>query len=107
MTTVLLVKLGISNLSVSTTDIRYISGSDDAVGDTFSRISEIGLINFNNLCGLAQDQFSYQELQSLMGSRTTRLELRPMYFASYEKLFYYPWALCSGCHETLPSTSFQ
>ncbi|GBL87745.1 hypothetical protein AVEN_81354-1 [Araneus ventricosus] len=77
---------------ISQIDIRYIAGSDNVVADTFSRISEITLLNFNNFRGLAEDQFSDQELQSLMGSGTG-LELRPMLFASSEELFFmYSWA---------------
>ncbi|GBM51606.1 hypothetical protein AVEN_146257-1 [Araneus ventricosus] len=67
--------------------MRYIAGGDNVVADTFSRISQINLLNLNDLSGLAEDQFSDHELQSLMGSGTG-LELRPMYFASSIKPLY-------------------
>ncbi|GBN12077.1 Transposon Ty3-I Gag-Pol polyprotein [Araneus ventricosus] len=74
-------------ISQFTTDIRYIAGRNNVVADTFSRISQIDLLNLNDFSGLADDQFSDPELQSLMGSGTG-LELRPMYFASSEKPLY-------------------
>ncbi|GBM51745.1 hypothetical protein AVEN_175312-1 [Araneus ventricosus] len=74
-------------ISQFTTGIRYIAGSDNVVADTFSRILQINFLNLNDFSGLAEDQFSDHELQSLMGSETG-LELRPMYFASSEKPLY-------------------
>ncbi|GBM50424.1 Retrovirus-related Pol polyprotein from transposon opus [Araneus ventricosus] len=65
-------------ISQFTTDIRYIAGRNNVVADTFSRISQINLLNSNDFSGLAEDQFSDPELQSLMGSGSG-LELRPMY----------------------------
>ncbi|GBL77508.1 hypothetical protein AVEN_41888-1 [Araneus ventricosus] len=67
--------------------MRYIAGRDNVVDDTFSRISQVNLLNLNDFSGLIEDQFSDPELQSLMGSGTS-LELRPMYFASSEKSLY-------------------
>ncbi|GFT08138.1 retrovirus-related Pol polyprotein from transposon opus [Trichonephila clavipes] len=80
-------------ISQFTTDIRYIAGSDNVVADTFSRISQIDLLNSNDYSHLSEDQSSDLELQSLMGS-ATGLELRPMYFAHSDKPFIvmYPWA---------------
>ncbi|GFW42130.1 retrovirus-related Pol polyprotein from transposon 17.6 [Trichonephila clavipes] len=74
-------------ISQFTTDIRYIEGSDNVVADTFSRISQIDLLNSNDYSRLSEDQSSDLELQLLMGS-ATGLELRPMYFAHSDKLFY-------------------
>ncbi|GFX34522.1 transposon Ty3-I Gag-Pol polyprotein [Trichonephila clavipes] len=74
-------------ISQFTTDIRYIAGSDNVVADTFSRISQIDLLNSNDYSRLSEDQSSDLELQSLMGS-ATGLELRPMYFAHSDKPFY-------------------
>ncbi|GBO09086.1 hypothetical protein AVEN_95079-1 [Araneus ventricosus] len=70
--------------SPSTTDIRYITGSDNLVANTFSRISESNLLHFNNFRVAAEGQYSYEELQSLMDSGT-RLEFKPLYFTSSEK----------------------
>ncbi|GFW39668.1 transposon Tf2-9 polyprotein [Trichonephila clavipes] len=74
-------------ISQFTTDIRYIAGSDNVVADTFSRFSQIDLLNSNDYSRLSEDQFSDLELQSLKGS-ATGLELRPMYFAHSDKSFY-------------------
>ncbi|GFV16801.1 transposon Tf2-9 polyprotein [Trichonephila clavipes] len=74
-------------ISQFTTDIRYIVESDNVVADTFSRISQIDLLNSNDYSRLSEDQSSDLELQSLMGS-ATGLELRPMYFAHSDKPFY-------------------
>ncbi|GBN14599.1 hypothetical protein AVEN_25810-1 [Araneus ventricosus] len=71
-------------ISQFTTDMRYIAGRDNVMADTFSRISQINLFDLNDLNGLAEDQFSDHELQSLRGSGTG-LEL--MYFASFENHF--------------------
>ncbi|GFW54361.1 retrovirus-related Pol polyprotein from transposon opus [Trichonephila clavipes] len=62
-------------------------GSDNVVADTFSRISQINLLNSNDYSRLSEDQSSDLELQSLMGS-ATGLELRPMFFAHSDKSFY-------------------
>ncbi|GBM77769.1 Retrovirus-related Pol polyprotein from transposon opus [Araneus ventricosus] len=77
----------LEHISQYTTDIRYISGRDNVVADTFSRIPQINLVNLNDFSGLAEDQFSDYKLQSLMGTGTG-LELRPMFFASSEKPLY-------------------
>ncbi|GBN13780.1 hypothetical protein AVEN_258378-1 [Araneus ventricosus] len=74
-------------ISHFTTDMCYIAGSDNVVSDAFSRISQINLLNLNDFSGLSDDQFSYPELQSLMGSGTC-LELRTIYFALSEKPLY-------------------
>ncbi|GBN62387.1 hypothetical protein AVEN_139000-1 [Araneus ventricosus] len=71
-------------ISPFTTDIRYITGSDNLVANTFSRISESNLLHFNNFRVSAEDQYSDEELQSLMDSGT-RLEFKPLYFTSSEK----------------------
>ncbi|GFT43484.1 hypothetical protein TNCV_815291 [Trichonephila clavipes] len=71
-------------ISQFTTDIRYIAGSDNVVADTFSRISQIDLLNSNDYSRLSEDQSSDLELQSFMGS-ATGLELRPMHFAHSDK----------------------
>ncbi|GFT32760.1 transposon Tf2-6 polyprotein [Trichonephila clavipes] len=74
-------------ISKFTTDICYIARSDNVVADTFSRISQIDLLNSNDYSRLSEDQSSDLERQSLMGS-ATGLELRPMYFAHSDKPFY-------------------
>ncbi|GBN07535.1 Retrovirus-related Pol polyprotein from transposon 17.6 [Araneus ventricosus] len=43
-------------ISQFTTDIRYIAGRDNVVADTFSRISQINLLNLNDFSGLAEVQ---------------------------------------------------
>ncbi|GBM83303.1 Retrovirus-related Pol polyprotein from transposon opus [Araneus ventricosus] len=55
-------------ISQFTTNILYAAGRDNVVADTFSRISQINLLNLNDFSGLAEDQFSDPELQSLMDS---------------------------------------
>ncbi|GFY21421.1 retrovirus-related Pol polyprotein from transposon opus [Trichonephila clavipes] len=54
---------------------------------TFSRISQIDLLNSNDYSRLSEDKSSDLELQSLMGS-ATGLELGPVYFAHSDKTFY-------------------
>lgn len=74
-------------ISQFTTDIRFISGTDNVVADTFSRIAEISFSKFNNYQSLADDQQSNDELKKLMEDGTG-LEIKPMYFALSDKPLY-------------------
>ncbi|GFW77977.1 transposon Ty3-I Gag-Pol polyprotein [Trichonephila clavipes] len=75
--------LGFFSRKLSATEKKYSTFDPD----TFSRISQIDLLNSNDYSRLSEDQSSDLELQSLMGS-ATRLGLRPMHVAHYDKPFY-------------------
>lgn len=65
-------------ISQFSTEIRYIQGSSNTVADTLSRIQEICLPSSLNFNDIATGQSGDVELQNLITSNTTSLNLQPL-----------------------------
>ena len=61
-----------------TTDIRHISGEDNVIADTLSRINDVHTATVINTEDLAQDQEQDPELNDLLTSHTTHLKLHKL-----------------------------
>ena len=81
-------------ISQFTSDIQHISGKDNVVADTLSRVEAITLPSTIDFEDLADEQTNDQELKNLVGKNSTSLQIKRIQLPDCNKTL-----LCDVSHE--------